>query len=97
LILKEKLKLEFEQEQLEKQLMEHQKLQQIQIEQLQKQIDEFVEAAAAASTSSVTKTTSREPVVESSVLNENDLNHVLNNLSETLVKTKQLNTTDNIE
>ena len=91
--------------------MEQQKLQQIQIEQLQKQIDEFVEAEAAAaaaaaastSTSSITTatiaasaTTNNESSVESAVLNENDLNQVLNNLSETLVKTKQQNA-DNIE
>lgn len=77
LIIKEKLKLELEQEQLEKQLMEQQKLQQIQIEQLQKQIDEF-------EAESDTKLTVLE-----SVLNQNDLSQVLNNLSETLVNNKE--------
>lgn len=77
LIIKEKLKLELEQEQLEKQLMEQQKLQQIQIEQLQKQIDEF-------EAESDTKLTVLE-----SVLNQNDLSQVLNNLSETSVNNKE--------
>ena len=66
---------QLEQEKLEKQLIEQQKIQQEQIEQLQKQIDEIVDAE------------NEDNGVLETVLNENDFNKVLNDLSEALTKT----------
>ena len=78
--------LKLEQDQLEKQLIEQQKLQQMQIEQLQKQIDEFVEAETNASA----KNKLASAMCPKS-MNGNDLSLVLNDLSEALIKTNNLN------